>query len=132
MSNPILPPLPDAQKAEIAEALIFYPAKTAAKKIGVKRQRDLDTLLADPGMAPALRLARERVLRSVCDEIIRGWRAAIRDLRKIITGRHPKYDVQYRLKASNTLLSMGGKIVDHVDLAERLAELERRVGEGRS
>ena len=103
-------------------------AEEAAKRAGMSR-RTVYRRLADPAFRRRLAGARDALVSEALGELAATATAAVATLRELLDAR----DERVRLGASRAVLEQLLRVREAVSLAERVAELERRVeARGRS
>lgn len=94
--------------------------EAAAKEAGVSG-RTLYRWRQDPGFEAEIRTARRNLLDQLVNELENGVREAVGVLREALRDEAPAV----RVRAASVLLGALPTITDHLDVAERLAALER-------
>jgi hypothetical protein len=121
--NPGGPKLPPA--AFLAALAGGSTIKEAAEIVG-KSERTAYRWLQDPAVQRAVSRLRSDLTASALGLLCQEMRDSVRELVKL----RGEDGLNIRLQAANSILSLGLKYLNTVDLESRLAEVERRLGMG--
>jgi soluble lytic murein transglycosylase-like protein len=115
--------IPLDQRQWIAEQLLIFGPKAAAKRLEVPRKR-MTELAAHPLVKQAMTVARKQLFADACDTLIRGRRRAVHTLCKAMREAPEWKD---RIAASKILLDQSVSYMEKFDMRNEIDELKRQL-----